>query len=252
MPSQIKSKEDIAKIREGGQIIHKILREVAAHAKPGVTTLELDTLAEDLIIKAGGIPAFKNFGPKEYPFPFTLCTSINSAVVHGMPSKEAVLKEGDILGLDIGMKYKGMYTDTAITVPIGNISKEAQRLLDVTKEALNLAIKEVKEGNKVGDIAAATQKHIEKNGFSVVRQLTGHGVGYGLHEDPEVPGFGKAGTGPVLKEGMVLAIEPMATAGDYRLKYDEDGWTISTVDGSLGAQFEHTIAVTKNGAEILT
>lgn len=250
--SLIKSKQEIDNIREGGKILNRILRETAKRAVPGVSTWELNWFAESEIVKAGGRPSFKGYGDEGHPFPAALCTSVNAALVHGMPSKSLILEEGDIIGLDIGMEYKGLYTDTAITVGVGNISTEAQKLLSVTESSMNEAIKMAQIGNTIGDIAAVTQEVAEKAGFNVVRDLVGHGVGHDVHEDPQVPNFGKRGTGMKLREGMVLAIEPMVTVGGYKLELLEDGWTIATKDGSLSAHFEHTVAVTKNGPQILT
>jgi methionyl aminopeptidase len=249
----IKTKDEIGKIREGGKILHGILRAAAAMVKPGISTAELNDFAEKEIIKAGGRPSFKNYGEKDNPFPAGLCTSINEVVVHGIPSKKEILKEGDIVGLDIGMEYKGLYTDTAITVPVGKVNKEVEKLLDVTQKALQAGIDQARPGNRVGDIGAAIEAHANKTKLGVIRDLVGHGVGYGVHEDPLIPNFGRPHTGKELKEGMVLAIEPMFTLGGYRLVFDEgDGWTISTADGKYSAHFEHTIAITKDKAEILT
>jgi methionyl aminopeptidase len=249
----IKTKDEIDKIREGGKIVHGILRKTAELVRPGISTWELDQFAEREIVKAGGRPSFKGYGEKDNPFPATLCTSVNDVVVHGIPSKKEVLKEGDIVTLDIGMEYKGLYTDTAITVPVGNISKEAQLLLEVTEKALQAGIKQAYAGNRIGDIGAAVQAVAEKAGFGVIRDLVGHGVGHGVHEDPQVPNYGRTHTGRELKEGMVLAIEPMIAMGSYKLVYDEgDGWTISTADGKYVAHFEHTVVVKKDRAEILT
>lgn len=228
------------------------MAEVAAAAVAGVSTWELDQLAERKIKAVGGVPAFKNFGPKGNEFPATLCTSVNDEIVHGVPSKKAILREGDIISLDIGMRYKGLYTDTAITVGVGKISAEAANLMDVTKKSLQAAINAAKIGNTIGDIGAATQKVVEAAGFSVVRDLVGHGVGYEVHEDPQVPGYGRAGSGLQLVSGMVLAIEPMVTVGSYKILVDKDDWTIRTADGSLSAHFEHTVAITKKGPRILT
>lgn len=252
MANNLKTKEDIEKIRKGGGILAGILQRTIALVKPGISTWQLNDFAEKEIYAAGGRPSFKGHGPKNNPFPAGLCTSINSEVVHGIPSKKRILQEGDIIGLDIGMEYLGRYTDHAITVAVGKIDKQAQKLLEVTRESMFLAIKQAKVGNKVGDIADATQQYIEKNGFNVVRDLVGHGVGFAVWEDPQVPGFGKPNTGVTLQEGMVLAIEPMATIGDYRLIVENDDWTISTADGSLAAHFEHTVAITRHGPEILT
>lgn len=248
----IKSAEDIAVIAEGGKLIGRILREVGAAAKPGVSTADLNMLAEKKILAVGGIPAFKGYGPKNNPFPAALCTSVNDAVVHGIPSKTAILKDGDIVSLDIGMEYKGLFTDTAITVGVGKISAEAERLLRATEKALTAAIAAAQVGKTTGDIGAATQAVIDAAGFSVVRDLVGHGVGYEVHEDPQVPGYGRPGSGTELKAGMVLAIEPMVNVGSYRIAADDDGWTIRTSDGMLSAHFEHTVAITEKGPVILT
>lgn len=248
----IKTPEEIEIIAEGGGLVHNILRQTAALAKPGVSTWELNEFAESEIYKLGARPSFKDYGPKKNPFPAGLCTSINHQVVHGIPSRGAILKNGDIVGLDIGMEYKGLYTDTAITVAVGTVSKKAQKLIDVTKKCLNEAIKQAVNGNKIGDISHAIQTTAEKAGFSVIRDLVGHGVGYDVHEDPAVPCYGKKNTGLVLQEGMVLAIEPMLAAGEYFVIFEPDGWTISTRDKSLSAHFEHTVAITKHGARILT
>ncbi len=252
MPSYIKKPEEIARIREGGKLLNAILRKTANLVKPGVSTYELDKFAEEEVLRIGGKPAFKGFGPKDNPFPATLCTSVNYQVVHGIPSKNILLDEGDIIGLDIGMQYKGLYTDTAITVSVGKISADAQKLIDVTREALARALKEARPGNKMGDIGFAVQSFVEAQGFGVVRDLVGHGVGYGVHEDPQVPNFGKPHTGLALEPGMVLAIEPMVTIGSHEVIFEDDQWTISTADGSLAAHFEHTVAITKKGCEILT
>ena len=248
----IKTPEEIETIAEGGRILHDILQKTAAMVKPGVSTAKLNDFAEAAIVKAGGRPSFKNYGPKKNPFPAGLCTSINDVVVHGIPDVDAILKDGDIVGLDIGMEYKGLYTDHAITVGVGKISDKAKKLLETTKKSLDLAIKEAKAGAKIGDIGFAIQSTAEKAGFGAVRDLVGHGVGYDVHEDPAVPCYGKKGTGETLREGMVLAIEPMLCEREYFVTIDPDDWTIRTADGGLSAHFEHTIAITKNGARILT
>lgn len=248
----IKTQEEIEIIAEGGKILHDILHGAAALVKPGITTAALNNFAEEQITKAGGRPSFKGYGPKKNPFPAGLCTSVNSVVVHGVPSESLRLKEGDIISLDIGMEYKGLYTDTAITVPVGQISAKAKKLIEITKKTLDAAMAQAKAGNTIGDISYATQKTAEDAGFSVVRDLVGHGVGYDVHEDPAVPCYGKKNQGMKLQEGMVLAIEPMVCEGEYFLQYEPDGWTISTTDGGLAAHFEHTIAVGKNGCRILT
>lgn len=248
----IKTQEEIDTIAEGGKLIRDILHRTAALVKPGISTWALNEFAESEIAKIGGKPSFKGYGPKKNPFPAGLCTSVNNQVVHGIPSRSVILKVGDIIGLDIGMEYKGLFTDTAITVAVGQISKEAEKLMLTTKKALDNAIGIVKAGIKTGDVGFIIQKTAEDAGFNVVRDLVGHGVGYAVHEDPSVPCYGKKGQGTVLKEGMVIAIEPMLTAGEFYLEQEPDGWTISTRDGSLSAHFEHTIAVGKNGARILT
>ena len=251
--SILKTREEINNLREGGKILASILYQVAEKALPGVKTLELDILAERLIRKAGGVPSFKNYKTKDdkIPYPASLCVSINDEVVHGIPS-ERELKEGDIVSLDLGMKYKNLYTDMAITAPVGKVSSEALRLTKITKNSLDAGISAVKEGARIGDIGFAVQQCAEKNGFSVVRKLVGHGLGYKAHEEPEIPNFGKPGAGAILKEGMVLAVEPMLSAGDYDIKLADDQWTWKTTDGSLAAHFEHTLIVTKTGAEVLT
>jgi methionyl aminopeptidase len=248
----IKTQEEIEIIAEGGKILHDILYKTADLVKPGVSTYELNTFAEKAIYDCGGRPSFKNYGPAKNPFPAGLCTSVNDVVVHGIPSKRILLKNGDIVGLDIGMEYKGLYTDTAITVGVGKIPLTAQRLIDATKKSLEMALKQVKAGCKIGDIGFATQSYAESCDFSVVRDLVGHGVGYEVHEDPAIPCFGKKGQGQTLQAGMVIAIEPMLCEHEYFVVFDEDGWTIRTRDGGLSAHFEHTIAVTENGCRILT
>lgn len=252
MKGQIKTAKEIETIAEGGKLLHDILLRTAAMVEPGITTWRLNEFAEAEIAKAGGRPSFKNYGPKKKSFPAGLCTSVNSQVVHGIPSKFTILKQGDIVSLDIGMEYKKLYTDTAITVPVGRIDSKAKKLLEATKKSLDAALKQVKPGNRIGDVAWATQKVAEGEGFSVVRDLGGHGVGYGVHEDPFVPCYGKPHTGLKLEAGMILAIEPMLCEQEYFLQYEADGWTISTKDGGLSAHFEHTIAVTDYGCRILT
>ncbi len=252
MNKYTKTPEEIKIILEGGKILRDILHQAGELAKPGVSTFEINEFAEKQMIKAGGRPSFIGYGSKHNPFRHGLCTSINDAVVHGVPSKEDILEEGDIVGLDIGMEYKKLFTDTAITVPVGKISRLAQSLINVTKQSLDEAIKQVKPGNRIGDIGYAIQSTVETAGFTVVRDLVGHGVGYAVHEDPAVPGYGKPGKGIELVENMVLAIEPMVCQLKPKIFFDVDGWTIRTHDGGLAAHFEHTIAVTKTGVKILT
>ena len=247
----LKTDAEIEIIAAGGRILANALQATAALVRPGVSTLELDSAAEREIRKAGGEPSFKGYGKGKDKFPFALCTSVNQIIVHGTPSAKDVLKEGDIIGLDLGVRYKGLYTDAAITVPVGRVSAAAQKLLRVTEEALDLAIGEARVGNRIGDISAAIQRTAERAGFGAVRQLIGHGVGHAVHEEPAVPCFGKAGEGLPLEAGMVLAIEPMVTEGDYHL-VTEAGWPVMTRDKSLGAHFEHTVAITPKGPRILT
>ena len=243
----IKTEEEVEITREGGKILAEVLRELEKMVKPGVTTLELDRAAEALILSRGGKPAFKGYAG----FPYSLCTSVNENIVHGFPSNY-ILKEGDLLKLDLGVSYKGFNTDMARTVAVGSISFEAKRLMDVTKKALRLGIKKAKVGNTTGDIGNTIQRFVEDQGFSVVRDLCGHGIGREVHEDPKVPNFGKRGGGDDLREGMLICIEPMITMGDYNLKKSSDGYGYATRDGSLSAHFEHTIAITNKGPRILT
>ncbi len=249
---QLKTKREIELIRESCKIVAEVLKLVGAQIRPGVTTLVLDKLAEDYIRTFGGLPAFKGYGSqKNNLFPATLCTSIDSAVVHGIPSKR-MLKEGEIVSIDVGVKKEGYFGDGAWTFPVGEISTEKQRLLKVTEESLCKGIEKATVGNRVHDISFAVQSYVETNGFSVVRELVGHGVGKELHEPPNVPNFGKPGTGPELKNGMTLAIEPMVNCGGYQVNMESDGWTVVTRDGLPSAHFEHTIAIVDGKPEILT
>lgn len=248
----IKTEEEIAIIAEGGKLLGDILARTAMLVKPGVSTKALNDYADSEIRKVGATPSFIGYGPKNNPFPAALCTSINDVVVHGIPSDKDILKEGDVVGLDIGMKYKGLYTDTALTVPVGKINAGLERLLKTTQRALLAGIDTAKPGNRLGDVGASIQAEAAREGFGVIRDLVGHGVGYEVHEDPMVPNYGTRGTGALLKEGMVLAIEPMFTMGGHEVYFDNDGWTIRTEDGSISAHFEHTIVVREGGAEILT
>jgi methionyl aminopeptidase len=254
----IKTPEEIEVLRRGGELLSRVLGKVAAAVAPGVSTEELDDLAEREILKAGGRPAFKGYriaGVKA-AYNSTVCTSINDEVVHGLAHPGRILKEGDIIGLDIGMQYPatgGMFTDMCVTVAVGKISPAAERLMKVTRECLERAVATVHAGSHLADIGRAVQRHAERNGCGVVRDLTGHGVGYSVHEDPRVANYVDATTTDmILKEGMVIAIEPMINAGSWEVKTLDDGWTVKTIDGSLSAHFENTIAVTKDGCEILT
>jgi methionyl aminopeptidase len=253
---KIKNSKDLDTLREGGKRLAGILREVAKEAVPGINTKRLDTLAEELILKAGGKPSFKGYKVRGAPIPYpgSLCVSVNEEVVHGIPSNR-VLKAGDVVGLDIGMQWPevgGLFTDTATTIIVGDDLQSVAKLVNSTKEALDIGISQVKDGVKLGDVGHAIQEYLEGQKLGVVRELVGHGVGRKVHEDPEIPNWGRLGTGQPLKEGMVVALEPMATLGDYRVKLAPDGWAWLTKDGSLSAHFEHTIVVTKTGAEVLT
>lgn len=243
----IKSKQEIAIMHEAGKKLKAVLEILRTAVKPGITTLSLDALAEKSIKDLGAQVSFKGY----QGYPFTLCTSVNDEVVHGMPSNR-ILNEGDIIGLDLGLIWQGWQADSAITVAVGKIDKEAQQLLTATEEALWKGIEQIKPGNTLGDIGNAIQTFAEKQGYGVVRDLTGHGIGRDLHEPPAVPNYGRAHKGLVLQEGMVLAIEPMLTIGHYAVTTDTDDWTIRTDDGSLAAQFEHTVAITQNGHRVLT
>ena len=243
----LKTPEEIALLRASNQLVGKTLAEVAKHIRVGVTTLELDKIAEDFIRSNGALPGFLGYGG----FPNTLCVSVNDQVVHGIPSNYA-LKEGDIVSVDCGVLQNGYYGDSAYTFCVGKVDEKVKKLLEITKESLSLGIDSAQHGNRIGDIGYAIQKHCQAAGFSVVRKLVGHGVGRNLHEDPEVPNFGKKGQGVLLKEGMVIAIEPMINMGNRDVVQEKDGWTIRTIDRKPSAHFEHTIAVRKGKAEILS
>ncbi len=249
----IKSKEEIQLMRESGRIAAQILKKVQDIVKPGISTKELNDLAEKLIAKYKVKSAFKGYssGKNGELFPGVLCTSLNNVVVHGVPS-DVALKEGDILGLDFGVVYKGYYSDLAVTVPVGNIRDEARHLIRVTRKALKRGLKKVRPGNTIGDIGNTIQRYVESQGYEVVRDLCGHGIGRALHEEPEIPNLGKRRTGPELAEGMVIAIEPMVVTGSWELEYSTDNYGFETKDKSLSAHFEHTVAVTKDGCEVLT
>lgn len=248
----IKTKKEIDFIRESCRIVAETLQLVKSNIKPGVTTLELDKIAEDYIRSNDAVPAFKGYrqGPL-IPFPGSICASIDEEVVHGIPSNRQ-LKEGEIITIDIGVLKNNYYGDAALSVPVGTISTEKKKLLEVTEKSLHLGIEQAIAGNRVHDISNAVQQFVEANGFSVVRELCGHGVGKFLHEDPSVPNFGKKGTGTKLKNGITLAIEPMVNLGKYYVKTKPDGWTVVTEDGSPSAHYEHTILINNNTPEILT
>ena len=249
----LKNIEDINKLREGGKILASILYAVVGNVLAGVKTIKLDELAEKMIKNSGGQPSFKNYKTPDdkVPYPSSLWVAVNEEVVHGVPG-ERVLKEGDIVSLDLGMEYKGFFTDMAVTVPVGDTSEQAKKLITTTQKSLNRGISAIKSGAFVGDIGRAIQSCAEGNGFNVVRKLVGHGLGRKPHEDPEIPNFGVKGKDEILQEGEVVAIEPMITAGHYDIYLADDLWTWKTKDGSLSAHFEHTILVTKDGAEIIT
>jgi len=243
-----RSAAELERMRAAGRLVGEVLTALTPRVAPGVTTAELDDIAEKMITDAGAIPAFKGY----HGYPATICASINEEVIHGIPSGQRVLREGDILSIDVGASLEGYFGDSAITLPVGQVSEEAARLLTVTEEALYKAIEVARPGGRVSDIGHAVQKHVEAYGFSVVREFVGHGIGQRMHEEPQVPNYGEAGRGPRLAEGMVLAIEPMVNAGKPAVKVLADGWTAVTRDGSLSAHFEHTVAVTADGPRILT
>ena len=243
----LKNEEEIEIQRESSLLVGKTLAEIAKLIKPGVTPLKLDAVAEEFIRDNGAIPGFKDYGG----FPNTLCTSVNDVVVHGIPNVKE-LREGDIISVDCGVLLNEFYGDSAYTFPVGEISDELRTLLEVTKECLNKGIEQAVAGKRVGDIGYAVQKYAEDHGFGVVRELVGHGLGKELHEEPEVPNYGKRGRGPKLQEGMVLAIEPMINMGTKEVKQSEDGWTIITADGKPSAHYEHNIVVRKGKAEVLS
>ncbi len=253
--STIKTKEDIQILREGGKRHAEILQALKKMVKSGISARELNEEAHKLIIEKGDKPAFLNYQPKgaRRPFPASLCVSVNDEIVHGIPNEtDKILKEGDIVTLDLGLIHKGLITDAAITVPVGKISPELQNLLDATQQALNKAIKAAKGGKKTGDVGVAIERVGVANGYGVVEELSGHGVGHSVHEDPYVPNYGEAGTGEVLKPGMVLAIEPMFNLGSRNIILDKDGYTYRTKDGKPSAHFEHTIVITDGDPIVLT
>jgi len=243
-----KGKAELEKMRKANLIVASVLEHLGSLVKPGVTTKELDIVAEKMIAKAGGRPAFKGY----QGFPASICTSINDEVVHGIPRQDRVLEEGDILAVDVGVCYGSYFGDAAKTFPVGTITSELQKLLDVTRESLFLGIEKVCTGNRVQDISAVIQQHVEAGGFSVVREFVGHGIGQSLHEEPQVPNFGVAGKGRRLVEGMVLAIEPMVNSKGPGVRVLADKWTAVTADGGYSAHFEHSVAVTENGPWILS
>ena len=245
---RIYNENEIEIMRRGGKILAEIMEGLKKEVRPGVTTNYLNKVAKDLVLSYGGEPSFLGYDG----YPAALCTSVNEEIVHAVPS-ERELKEGDILSLDLGIRFEGYCTDVAITMPIGKVDKKTKKLIDVTEKSLELGIKQAKAGNHLGDIGSAIQNYAEKNGFNVIRELVGHGVGKKVHEEPQIPNYGpSAGLGIKLKAGMVLALEPMLCVGDWRIKKCEDGFGYKTADNSLSCHFEHTIAITKKGPQILT
>lgn len=242
-----KSAREIEKLRVSGRVVREILEEMRAHVGPGVTTLDLEAYVAKRVRQLGVKPAFRGYRG----YPCCLCASVNNEIVHGIPSKRR-LKEGDIISLDLGVIVDGYYGDSALTLPVGMISDSLKRLLRVTEESLQRAISEARVGNRLGDISAAVQRHAERAGYSVVREFVGHGIGRALHEEPQIPNFGEPGHGPVLKEGMVLAIEPMVNEGAGAVRVLDDQWTAVTADGAYSAHFEHMVAISRNGPDVLT
>lgn len=245
---EVRSEAEILRMEQAGAIVARTLGALKEMVAPGVSTMDLENRAEAVIDEAGGKPAFKGYRG----YPACICSSVNEQVVHGIPSVHRVLCEGDIVSIDLGVVYDGFYGDAALTIPVGKVDPKAQRLLDVTRQALAVALPEARDGARVSDIGYAVQSYVEGEGFSVVRHFVGHGIGKRLHEDPQVPNFGVPGRGPRLKSGMTLAIEPMVNAGGFDVKVLDDGWTAVTKDGSLSAHFEHTVLVTAEGGRALT
>ena len=243
----IKSSKELDLMRESGRIVAQTKVVLADAIRPGLTTEELDRIAEDEIRRRGGVPSFKGY----LGFPATICSSFNEEIVHGIPSNR-VMSEGDVLSIDIGAIVSGFHSDTAFTIGVGQVTEKAQRLIDATREALRLGLAQVRAGARIGDVSAAVQEYAEGLGYGVVRQYVGHGIGRAMHEDPQVPNYGSAGKGPVLREGMAIAIEPMLNEGTWETERLDDGWTVVTADGLLSAHFEDTVAITRNGAEVFT
>jgi methionyl aminopeptidase len=248
----LKSPQEIGIMRSANLIVAEVLADLRRRIRPGVTTAELDRVAEEMTRRRGATPAFKGYQVAERVFPCSVCISINDEVVHGIPSERRVLHDGDIVGIDFGVCYQAFYGDAAITVAVGKTDEESERLMRTTREALWAAIDQVQVGNRLGSVSAAVQEHVERQGFSVVRDFVGHGIGKRLHEEPQVPNFGEPNRGVRLREGMVLAIEPMVNAGASEIMIKEDGWTAVTKDGSRSAHFEHSVAVTETGPYVLS
>ena len=245
---EVKNEQELQRMRAAGKVTAAVLKLMTEMVRPGISTLELDSAAERTIRSFGATPLFLGY----YGFPGSICASVNEEVVHGIPKKDRILKSGDIISIDTGARLDGFCSDAAVTLGVGKVSDEAQRLMDVTKKSLYKAIGQVKPGKRLGDVQHAVEAFAKLHNVGVVRDYCGHGIGRNMHEEPSIPNFGTPGTGPVLEAGMVLAIEPMLTAGSYRVRELEDGWTVVTRDGSYAAHFEHTVAVTANGSEIFT
>ncbi|MCM8795090.1 MAG: type I methionyl aminopeptidase [Candidatus Omnitrophica bacterium] len=243
----LKSERDLAMMRQAGRIIAKIMQKIARFIREGISTEEINRLAEELVYKENALPAFKGYKG----FPTVICTSVNEEIVHGIPDKR-LLKDGDILSLDLGINYQGYFVDVAVTLPIGEIESGKKKLLSVTRRALSEGIKQMRENNYLSNISYAIQNYVERQGFSVVRQFVGHGIGRALHEEPQIPNFGRPNEGPLLKRGMVFAIEPMVNMGTWELEILDNGWTAVTKDRLPSCHFEHTVALTEKGPEILT
>jgi methionyl aminopeptidase len=243
----LKSERDLEMLKFSGSILARVLKRIQELIKPDVSTAEIDSQAQELIVKENAMPAFKGYRG----FPASICTSLNEEIVHGIPG-ERKLKEGDIISLDLGINYNGYFSDAAVTLSVGRISRKTRKLIDVTRQALYEGIKQARIENHLSDISYSIQNYVERNGFSIVRQFVGHGIGYKLHEEPEIPNFGRPHSGPVLKKGMVLAIEPMVNMGTWESEILENGWTAVTKDRQPSAHFEHTVAITEKGPVILT
>ena len=260
MAVTLKSRQEIAQLRQAGRIVAETYEILRPYVKPGTSTAELDQIAEDYIRSKGAKPIYKGYGarparnglPAIPAFPATICVAVNDVICHGIPSRKEILREGDIIGVDIGVLYKGWVGDACMTFAVGKLDSESQRLMDVAKRCLELGIEQARPNKQLGDIGAAIQTYAESQGFSTVREYVGHGVGRSLHEDPQVPHYGQSGTGLRLRPGMVFTIEPMINAGGYQTKALSDKWTVCTADGSRSAQFEHTIAITEGEPELLT
>ncbi|MCX6812871.1 MAG: type I methionyl aminopeptidase [Candidatus Azambacteria bacterium] len=254
MAITVKSENELKILREGGKILAEVLKKISEFAKPGISTGFLNQKAREMILTRGALPSFEGYKSSfsDKPYPAAICVSLNNIVVHGLPSEKVILKEGDILKLDLGVKYKNFFTDAAITIGIGKMTDEKNKLINATKRALEFAVNRMDLKSHIGDIGYVIENYVEREGLSVVKVLVGHGVGFAVHEEPSVPNYGKIGGGPVLKSGMVLAIVPMVTLGSGEVKLSKDGFGYETVDGSFSAHFEHTVAVTNDGCLILT